>query len=73
MQKITMSCDVCGKEGKPGEGGSTFAGVLVRFTAELQKQGYKFAEDYCVECSEVILKFIGELKEDVKEKVIHTA
>ena len=68
MQQIKMFCDVCGKEGEKGSGGSTFAGVIARFTAELQKQGYKFAEDYCSECSEIILKFIDELKKDIKEK-----
>ena len=67
MQKVQMICDVCGREGKLGEGGSTFAGVIARFTPELQKQGYKFAEDYCSECSEIILKFIDELKKDIKK------
>ena len=64
----TMKCDVCGKEGEKGSGGFTLAGVLARFTADLQKQGYRFAEDYCSECSEIILKFIEELKKDIKEK-----
>ena len=69
MQQVKMFCDICGKEGKPGEGGSTFAGVLARIAAaDFQKHGYKFAEDFCAECSEVILKFIEELKKDIKEK-----
>ena len=68
MQQIKMFCDVCGKEGEKGSGGSSFAGVLARFTADLQKQGYRFAEDYCSECSEIILKFVEEFKRDVDKK-----
>lgn len=67
MQQIKIFCDACEKEFEKGNGGSTFAGVIARFTADLQKQGYNFVEDYCSECSEVILKFIGELKKDVKK------
>lgn len=68
MTQITkMFCDACGKEGEKGSGGSTFAGVIARFTADLQKEGYRFAEDYCNNCSELILKFTEELKKDIKK------
>lgn len=69
MTQITkMVCDTCGKEAEKGSGGSTFAGVIARFTSDLQKEGYRFAEDYCSECSEVILNFVVALKKDIKEK-----
>ena len=68
MQQIKMFCDACGKEGEKGSGGSTFAGILSRLTINLEKQPYQFASDFCSECSELVLKFIDELKNDVKEK-----
>ena len=68
MQQVKIFCDTCGKEGEKGSGGSTFAGVIARFTTDLQRQGYRFAEDYCNDCSELILNFISELKKDIKEQ-----
>ena len=64
-----MFCDVCGKEGEKGSGGSTFAGILSRLNVNLQKQPYQFARDLCSECSEVVLNFINEMKKDIEEKV----
>lgn len=63
-----MFCDVCGKEGEKGSGGSTFAGILSRLNVNLEKQAYRFAQDLCSECSELVLKFIDELKNDVKTR-----
>ena len=68
MQQIKMFCDVCGKEGEKGSGGSTLAGILTRLTVNLEKQPYHFGYDFCPECSEVVLNFIDELKKDIKEK-----
>lgn len=68
MQKIQIFCDACGKEFEKGTGGSTFAGVIARFDTNLEKQGYKFVEDFCTECSEVVLNFVVALKKDIKEK-----
>lgn len=64
----TMKCDVCGKEGEKGEGGSTFAGILMKLNVKLEKQPYQFAQDFCPECSEVVLNFIVALKKDIESK-----
>lgn len=68
MQQIKIFCDVCEKEGAAGSGGSTYAGAIIRLTPKLEKHAYKFAQDFCAECSEVILGFIEELKKDVKTR-----
>ena len=67
-QQLKYFCDSCERECLPEEGVSTFAGALSRLSVNLEKQVYKFAQDYCSECSEVILNFISELKRDVKSK-----
>jgi len=67
MKQTKLFCDTCEKECQPKEGASQFAGVLAKFNAQLEKQAYKFVQDYCSECSEVILNFISELKKDIKK------
>ena len=59
---------MCKKECQPKGGASQFVGVIARYNAKLEKQAYQFSQDYCSECSEVILNFIGEFKKDIQAK-----
>lgn len=68
MQSLKYFCNACGKECQPQEGKSTFGGIISRLNVKLERQPYQFMQDFCVECSEIILNFISELKKDIKDK-----
>lgn len=72
MIETKVFCDVCKKELKPEGGVAHFQGKISRLAMDAdmntQKQMYQFAEDFCPACSEIILKFISELKKDVQTK-----
>lgn len=68
MQHVKYVCDMCEKEYQPQDGTSAFIGILRRMTVELEKVPYQLKQDYCNECSEVVLNFINEFQQDVHTK-----
>lgn len=69
----TVSCDVCEKKCEPQKGAGHFQGKIVRLAMEKENlnvtnQLYQFAQDFCPECSEVLLNFIVSFKKDVKTR-----
>lgn len=67
MQQIKYFCDTCEKECLPTKGLFTLAGFLMKTNAKFEKQKLTSQQDFCFECSEVVLKFISELKKDIKK------
>lgn len=72
MITTVIKCDTCGKECKAENGVSHFQGKIARLAMEkeslnVNKQMYQFAQDFCPECSEVILNFTVALKKDIKK------
>lgn len=68
-----VTCDVCERECTPENGVGHFQGkiaqmVMEKETLNTQKQVYQFVEDFCPECSEVVLNFVVSFKKDVKTR-----
>lgn len=68
MQQVKVFCDSCEKECLQGDGAGTFAGAISKMNIKMEKQFHRFQQDFCRECSEVILNFIVELKKDIGDK-----
>lgn len=64
MEKLQYFCDSCKKECQSNEGLMTFAGFLIKMTPDLKAQKLSVIEHYCRECSELILRFIEEMKNE---------
>ena len=62
MEKIQYFCDICKIECKIDGGLGTLSGFLMKMTSDLQSQKLIFGEHYCHLCTELVLKFIEEMK-----------
>ena len=67
MQKIQYFCDVCDKECLPKDGLGTFTGFIVKVNTEFKPEQIGFSGHYCSECSEKMLNFVSELKQNAKD------
>lgn len=61
-------CDADGKEFDPKEGIGTIAVMIPKINEKLQSQKLTFEGNFCGKCSELIMQFIGTLKNELQPR-----
>ena len=67
MQETKLFCDICAVEFPPKEY-CFINGQVTKMNAQYQPEPFAFVGHYCGECTEVILEYIGSLKQKHGQK-----